>query len=150
MENTIISLVSAFFGALGFSLIFNIKKEHLFLASLGGIFTWAIYLTASGLFSADTLISSVFSGAFCQIYSQILARWKKTPALIFCIPALVPLIPGGALYRTMRSVIHKDWSETLNWGGTTLQVTFGIAIGMSFILGLLHIGNAIQKKKKKI
>ncbi len=150
IESVIIGLVTSFLGALGFSFIFNVKKEHLWASSLGGILTWGAYLIASVLFSADDLIASVFSGAACQIYSQILARCQKTPALVFCIPALVPLIPGGALYRTMRAVIHKDWSGVLHWGGATVQITFGIAIGMSFILGLLHIGNAVLKKKKKI
>jgi uncharacterized membrane protein YjjB (DUF3815 family) len=150
METAILGLVTSFFGALGFSLLFNVKKEHLLAASLGGILTWGVYLIATKLLSADDLVASVFSGAACEIYSQILARWKKAPALIFSIPALVSLIPGGALYRTMHGVIDKDWSAVLRWGGATIQITFGIAIGMSFILGLLHIQSSFRKKQKKI
>jgi hypothetical protein len=39
MNTVILTLIFAFFGSLGFALLFNVEKKHLLLASPGGILT---------------------------------------------------------------------------------------------------------------
>ncbi len=40
----LIQIITAYIGSLGFALLFNIKKERILYASIGGIITWCIYL----------------------------------------------------------------------------------------------------------
>lgn len=144
----LMELFLAGLGTLGFSLLFNVDKKHLLTASLGGVITWSVYLFAVSL-GADNLVASILAGIGAQIFAQIFARIRKTPAPVFCIPALVPLIPGSALYRTMKAVITRDMADFRKWGGTTLQIALGIAIGISFVAGVLTVLSAFSKRYKK-
>ena len=139
METYIIQLVTATIGSLGFALIFNVKRKLLIPASLAGFFAWGVYLICAELFSLHLLVSNVIAGAFCQIYAEVIARWRKTPATVICIPAIIPLIPGGALYRTMYSAVHQNWEMCRFYGYQTLLTALGIAAGISFVSAVLYI-----------
>lgn len=145
MKTIIIQLVASFLGSLGFSLLFNVEKKKLLPCSLGGVFIWGVYLICTHSLGLGDLAASAISAGACQLFAEGMARLMKAPTTIFCIPALVPLIPGGSLYRTMDAVIARDWEKFYTNGSATLQITFGIALGLSLISGLLF---TLRKKKK--
>ena len=149
METVLLQLLASFLGALGFSLIFNVEKRFLIPCSLGGILVWSAYLVASLSLGWDDLLSAACSAACCQLFAEIMARVLKAPTTTFCIPALVPLIPGGSLYRTMDAAISRDLTAFKNYGGATLKIAFGIAIGLSFASACFLIFKKIPKKTKK-
>ena len=41
---------------------------------------------------------------------------------IFLVCALIPLVPGGGMYRTMLAAIRGDAQQTLNMGLQTLSI----------------------------
>ena len=145
MKPILIQLTASFLGSLGFSLLFNVEKKKLLPCSLGGVFIWCVYLICTRSFRLGDLAASAISAGVCQLFAEGMARRMKAPTTVFCIPALVPLIPGGSLYRTMEAVIARDWDKFYTSGSATLQVTFGIALGLSLISGLLF---TLRKKKK--
>lgn len=147
MKEMIFQLISGTVGSLGFSLIFNVGKKHLFPAALGGLLSWAIYLLCNRLFCMDMLISTILASACSQIYAEILARIFKSPTTVFFIPAVVPLIPGGTLYNTMYSAVFQDWTNFRSYGVNTLLTTLGISIGLSFVSAVLYILAKISYKK---
>ena len=107
METYIIQLITGTIGSLGFALIFNVNRRLLIPASLAGFFAWGVYLIFGEWLGLNLLVANVIASAFCQIYSEVMARVMKTPATVICIPAIIPLIPGGALYRTMYSASYS-------------------------------------------
>lgn len=147
MENIWIQLVSALLGSLGFSLIFNAENKHLLLAALGGLLAWGVYLFCMRFSWMGVMMSTVIASAISQIYSEFLARIFKAPTTVFVIPAVVPLIPGGSLYNTMYSAVIKDWVQFRYYGVQTLWGTLGIAIGLSFVSGILYIAANHAKNK---
>lgn len=132
----IIQLIGAAIGSLGFSLLFNAGKRTLLPAVVGGTLGWAFYLLFEWL-GASVFVAAIAASVFCQIYSEFLARLMKAPTTVFFIPAIVPLVPGGSLYHTMYYAATKDWSKFREYGVSTVQVAFGIAVGASFISALL-------------
>lgn len=150
MENAIIQMISGMLGSLGFSLLFNVGKKYLLSAALGGLLAWGVYLLCMGFSWMDVLTSTIAASVISQIYSEILARIYKTPTTVFVIPAVVPLIPGGSLYNTMYAAVMKDWVQFRYYGVQTLWGTLGIAIGLSFVSGVLYIivNRAKQKASK--
>ncbi len=146
MYAVFLQLLASFLGALGFSFIFNVEKKFLLFCSFGGILVWSAYLIASLSFRWDDLLSAAFSAAVCQLFGETMARILKAPTTTFCIPALVPLIPGGSLYRTMDAAISRDLSAFKAYGGATLKIAFGIAIGLSFASAFFLIFKKIAKK----
>lgn len=147
MENAIIQMFSGMLGSLGFSLVFNVGKKHLIPAALGGFLAWGVYLLCMNFTAMGVLMSTIAASAVSQIYSEALARIYKAPTTVFVIPAVVPLIPGGSLYNTMYAAVMKDWVQFRYHGVQTLWGTLGIAIGLSFVSGILYI--AVNHAKNK-
>ena len=147
MYTAIIQLVTAFFGALGFALIFNVNKRFLLATAIAGCMGWGIYLLCNEVFFMGNLVSNLFASAFCQIYAEVSARICKIPTTVIYVPAVIPLIPGGALYNTMYSAVHSDWAQFKVYGSATLQTTLGIAIGLSSVSAILYIITKLARKR---
>ncbi len=149
MNEIIVQLIAAFFGAAGFALVFNIHMKHLLMASIGGFFSWLIYLLIYNLVE-NYFVACFVSSAFCAIYAEVMARVHKTPATVYFIPAVVALIPGGALYYTMSYLVQGRMDMFASYGQTTSQYATGIACGISLAWALwymcLKIINDIKKK----
>ena len=132
----IIHLVTAGFGALGFSLIFNVRRELLPAAAFGGLLDWGVYMMAEWFFGNGVFLPSVVAAAFASIYAEAMARVEKAPATVFYIPALIPLIPGGSLYYTMSYAVLGQWDQVQSYGASPAYCALGIAVGMSLVLSV--------------
>lgn len=147
MHTAIIQLITAFLGTLGFALIFNVGRKFILPATLCGFFACGIYLLCYWVFLWDNLVSNIVAACFCQLYAELFARIMKSPTTVFYIPGIIPLIPGGALYNTMYSVVQKDFEMAKYYGIVTLQTALGVAIGLSLISALMHILMSISHKR---
>ncbi|MDD3164972.1 MAG: threonine/serine exporter family protein [Oscillospiraceae bacterium] len=125
----VMQLITAFFGSVGFALLFNEKKDKLLLAGLGGLLAWGVYLLA-GVAVANDALRYLIASITLTFYAEILARIKKAPATIFLVPATIPLIPGGALYQTMQYAVLQQWNAFANQGLYTLLLAAAIAGGI--------------------
>lgn len=144
MTDMIIQLMAAFFGTLGFALIFQVRRKLLFWTALGGMLSWAVYLVL------DYILHTIFLPYMCAavaaaVYAQIMARIQKVPATIYLILALIPSIPGGALYYTMSNMVMKNWPQALSDGKRTLQYALAIAIGISIVWAVTQIVERVRK-----
>lgn len=144
----LIQLITSFFGSLGFALVFNVRKKNLLPCSLGGVICCGVYLIFFDALNEHLFLASLAAGAACQIYAEILARLLKAPATVFYITALIPMIPGGLLYRTMDAAVSRDWSQFARRGAETVYTTLGLAIGLSLVSGMLHLFRRRGKGKK--
>ena len=142
-----IQLVTAGIGALGFSLIFNVRRDLLGATTLGGILDWGVYLIASW-FWGGVFLPSVAAAAFASLYSEAVARMKHAPATVFYIPALIPLVPGGSLYYTMSYAVLGDWEQVQHYGASTAYCALGIAVGMGLVLSVEFTMNQIASRKR--
>ena len=143
----IIHLVTAGIGALGFSLLFNVRKELLGAAAFGGFLDWGVYMLAEWFFGGGVFIPSVVAAAFASLYAEAMARVEKAPATVFYIPALIPLIPGGSLYYTMSYAVRSDWDMVRLYAGNTMYCAIGIAVGLCLILSVDFTIRAVTKKR---
>lgn len=67
-------------------------------------------------------------------YAEIMARVQKCPTTLFIVAGSIPLIPGGALYRTMSYAINKDWQAFFNQGLETLLLAVAISAGILIVM----------------
>lgn len=126
----ITTCISSFLACIGFSLLYNIHGKNLFIASLCGTFSYAVFLIADILF--PSLVFPYFlSGFSIAIYSEVAARIFKAPVTVYLIPGIIPLVPGLTIYRTMQACLSSD----LALFGTGLFNTF--KIGGAITLGLI-------------
>lgn len=108
----IINTISAFFATICFSVLFHVRKIHLFYCGLVGAIGWGIY-TAGELYHFSS-VSSTFVAAFVVAQaSYFLAKQKKAPVTVFLISGIIPLVPGIGLYRTMYHLIFSQYALAL-------------------------------------
>ena len=81
MIEIVSQLLSAFVGALGFALIFGMRKRYLFAASLGALLGWGVYMMVDALIG-DVFLPSLAAAAFALTYSEMMAKALKTPATL--------------------------------------------------------------------
>ena len=141
--------MTAGIGALGFSLIFNVRRDLLPAAAFGGMADWGVYLMADWFFGGGVFLPSVIAAAFASVYAEAMARMEKAPATVFYIPALIPLVPGGSLYYTMSCAVGGHWEQVKSFGASTAYCALGIAVGMSMVLSVDFTFRKVMEMKKK-
>ena len=132
MRGTIVQLTAAFLGSLGFSLLFRLHRRHLLLASIGGMLTWGVYLLLYHMLPGDFL-ANLTASAFAVTFAEISAHWRKCPATLFLVPAIIPLVPGSSLYYTMNYAVQNDLASARIYGHKTLVAALAIAAGIRFV-----------------
>ena len=124
-----IQVISAFFGAVGFALLFNVQRARLYWAGLGGMLGWAVYLACVAHGLGD--VSAYFVSTVCfTLYSEPMAQIMKTPSTVFLVPAAIPMVPGGSLFRSMRFAVHGQWEAFSHQILYTLLLAAAIAGGI--------------------
>ena len=111
-----IQVLSSFIGALGFSILFNVRGKKLFFAGLGGLVSWTVYLIIASL-TTSTFIPNFAASMAATVYAEALARLAKSPATIFD-RGNYSFSSGRAavLYDELRSCkklgfVHHVWTE---------------------------------------
>ena len=142
--NYALQIITAFLGSLGFSVLFNIRRTKLLIAGLGGMFSWSVYLLLGLYFDSDP-IRYFFAAIFVTVYAEIFARIKKTPTTSYLVPAFIPLIPGGALYNTMKFALHNDWQSFGDTAVYTIQLALALSAGIIVVASVMRMVHALYR-----
>lgn len=125
-------LILAFFGSIFPVILFNIDRRKIIWTGFAGAFGWGAYLIVYNLYIPSVALASFTGALVVGIYSEIMARVLKTPAVQFSIPGIFPLVPGMMAYMTISSIVKQDYSVASYLGIQTLAaggaISFGIMI----------------------
>lgn len=135
------ALAASFFGTIGYACTFNTNSRRLIGAGLGGLIGWSAYLLA-GYFMLSEPMKYFVAAIVINVYSEIMAVREKAPSTVFLVSAIMPLVPGGMLYRTMRFAVTKEWEDFGKLGVETLSIALALALGML-------IANSVIKSMRK-
>lgn len=101
-------------------------------AAISGVLGSAGYIIYMLLVPHLTEASAVFIATFAVcISSEVLARVMKTPATVFSIPAILPLVPGLMLYHTLLHFGSGDTAGGLSSSVETLIVAGSLALAVT-------------------
>lgn len=147
--NFLLPCLNAFFACAGFCVIFNIKNLKIAaVASFGGAFGWFIYLICAG-FGSD-IVQNLIAAVAVALFSEGMARVFKTPATIFLIIGILPMVPGGGIYYTMEYCIMGNTAMFIEKGLHTFAIAGAIAVGVSLAASIVRIcTNANNQRWKK-
>ena len=127
--NPYIQIIAAFFGSLGFALLFNLRGQWLFFTALGGGLSWCVYLI-SGSFISHYERQYFAAAFFLGIYSELMARKTKSPSTLYLVVGMIPMIPGAALYYMMRNAIQTNFKMFAERGLEAVITGGAIASGI--------------------
>ena len=138
-EKYMVMIVTAAAGTLGYCLLINVKRNKIVYGCLGGVVSTFLYCACveAGL---TPLLQNLIPAAVVTLYAEVLARVIKAPATVFLIPSIIPLVPGGRLYYTMRAIVDGDADSAKIYAMETIVIALGIAVGIVVIsLVFYHI-----------
>lgn len=128
----IMSSLYSILASFGFGILFNIRGKKLLYASIGGSLGWFSYSILLNL-SVSKILAMFLSSLIISIYSEIMARVHKTPVTIFVVCSLIPLVPGGGMYYTMRAFVERNVSQSISIGLETVAIAGALAIAVVLV-----------------
>jgi uncharacterized membrane protein YjjB (DUF3815 family) len=128
--------------AVGFAILFNVPVRTLPAVAFCGAFahTLRTFLIQYGVsIEAGTLIGATLVGLMGEFLSQKL----HTPASVFTIPGVIPMVPGTFAFKTMMGVIRLTYADPVD-DDDLLTETVSNAIKTGIILSCLSLGIAVM------
>lgn len=148
--SSIIQTLMGCIGSFGFSILYNIRGKKLICAGLGGLFSWSLCVILK-IWIDSEVIRYFISSAFVAVYAEVLARVMKTPTTTFLVPAIIPHVPGGSLYYTMKFALNQQWDEFFSKAFDTVELALALAMGIiavsSLVKMIFTMLNKIKSKK---
>ena len=142
-----ITIIAAFIGCIGFAIQFNVHGPGGLLCSLGGGLTWLVYCIAFRL-TEDAIMSNFLAAIFASVYSEIMARVRKYPAISYLVVSLFPLLPGAGVYFTTNHLVKGDMDSFISTGTQTIAIAGSLAIGILIVSTIVRLWGVWKQKKK--
>lgn len=124
-----IQLLSSFITSAAFGFLFSLPRRMIIPCGIVGMSGWATYLLCNELYAS--VVASSFAAAFAVTFiSRLLAKKLKQPIILFNVPGIIPLVPGGLAYDAMRNMVENNYTEAIQLGVTTLMISGAVALGL--------------------
>ncbi len=131
---------SSFGGTFFFAFLQEAPRRSILPSAILGSLSCIVYYVS--LLWLDSTLVSLFLGAFVIAFtSEIFSRWLKMPTTTFISTAIIPLVPGIALFLTMLSMVEQNYLEFLSRGIMAALQIGAMAMGLavdSFVMNLFY------------
>lgn len=139
-------ILLAFLGSIFPVILFNIDRKKIIWTGFCGAIGWVTYLTVYKY--TQSPVSASFTGAFSVgVYSELMARRLKTPAVQFSIPGIFPLVPGITAYTTISNIVEQNYSGAYSKGMQTIAVGGAIAFGIMLSSTIFRFVSKLLKQE---
>lgn len=133
-------IILAFFGSIFPVILFNIDRKKIIWTGFCGAIGWITYLLVYN-YNNSSIIASFWGSFVVGIYSEVMARKLKTPAIEFSIPGIFPLVPGITAYSTISYIVEQNYSMAYTKGIQTIcsggAIAFGIMLSATTVRFML-------------
>jgi|SRR5690625_3503520 len=127
----IVHFSASFLTALGFAVLYNIPRKTIVPAGITGAIGWTIFFFLTFYFQMEEFLATIIASFFIAFASQVFARRFKTPVIIFTLPGLIPLVPGGTAYNMMRAFVEGQSELGFEYATETFLTAGALALGLS-------------------
>lgn len=151
LKDFIVHFGSSFLTAFGFTILYNIPKKVVLPASLTGAIGWTTHFFLINYFLTVNFIATIIASFFIAFVSQIFARRLKKPVILFTLPGLIPLVPGGMVYNMMRAFVEGNTEIGFQFAINTFLTAGALALGLSINSAFFQLFSSrdIFKRGKK-
>ncbi|VPU20737.1 membrane protein [Streptococcus pneumoniae] len=94
----LLQAVASFLAIITFLIVLNVQRSMLLPGGILGMTVWLIYLLLKE--PTNVIVATFIAAIIGSCVSQILSILYKTPAVVFILAILAPLVPGYLSYRT--------------------------------------------------
>ena len=133
-------LLGSFFGAIGFALLTRVPRRALLPSGLIAALVYMVYWLFPMMGISEYM--AVFFGCLLgSILGHICARRMRIINTVYLMSAIVPVVPGLGLYRTMASLGQGRMQQGANQGVQAMIIIAMTALGLimgSFLDRMVH------------
>ncbi|MEJ6399672.1 threonine/serine exporter family protein [Nicoliella lavandulae] len=104
----ILNLVFVYIASVCFGILVNVPHRALNLDGVVGVLGYLVYYLYD-MYLGGYIGGNFFGTLTIGMASILASRYKRLPVIIFNIPGLVPLVPGGQAYQVMRYMASGDY-----------------------------------------
>ncbi len=122
-------VVTSFLAAAAFGVLFNTPKESLVKVGFVGMLGWILYygLVEWGL---NKILATLLAAFVVGVISYLFAKRYKTPIIIFTVSGIIPLVPGGLAYYSMKNLVENNYNLAARYATQVLMFAGAIALGL--------------------
>ncbi|WP_338472422.1 threonine/serine exporter family protein [Niallia sp. XMNu-256] len=134
----IIHLLTTFFVSGAFAVIFNVPEKKILPCCIVGMVGRLLHssLMNHGYDTVQaTLIASISIGVISQIFSKIF----KTPVIVFSIPGIIPLVPGGLAFDATINFVENHYNVGIQFAVKAIMTAGSIAVGLVLAEAIMQI-----------
>ena len=143
----LLQCVASLIGCGGFAILFNIHGPGGMLCALGGLLVWVFYCVTIH-FSGNALLANFVATVAAAIYSEIMARVRKYPAISYLVVLVFPLLPCAGIYYTISSFIQSDMDGFVSKGTETIAIAGVLAVGILLVSTTVRTWTEWKRRKK--
>ncbi|MCD8215752.1 MAG: threonine/serine exporter family protein [Clostridiales bacterium] len=148
MRELAFHFIVAYLATAAFGIVFYAPLSTLPLSAITGACGYiTYYLISNSLESADILACAA-GGVVIAFLSEIFAAIQKNPVTAYEMPAIMPLVPGIGLYRTMITFMENDSVKAVDYLFQTILSAASIAVGLILTEALTQAWLRRQEQKR--
>lgn len=131
-----------------FLIVLNVQRSMLIPGGILGMAVWLLYLLLKG--PTNVIVATFVAAIVGSCISQILSIIYKTPAVVFILAILAPLVPGYISYRTTAFFVTGNYSQAMVHATLVVILALVISIGMASGTVALKLYKYIEKRKRVV
>lgn len=144
--NLILHAIASFIAIVTFLIVLNVQRSVLIPGGLLGMGTWLLYLLLRE--PTNVIVATFIAAIIGSCISQILSIYYKTPAVVFILSILAPLVPGYLAYRTTSFFVTGNYHQAVVNASLVVILALVISIGMASGTVIHKIYHYIKKRTK--
>lgn len=121
-----------------FGVLFQVRGKNLVCAAVAGGVAWFVYKLVGHIIETD-MAAYFLATVATTVYSEVFARILRTPTIVFLAVGIIPIVPGGGIYRTMLLSIRGTPDEALAACINTIQIAGAIAVGVVIVSSIVRV-----------
>ncbi len=134
--------IYAFLTCAAFSVMLEVKRLKIIIScALTGCIGWFVYLVFQfvGDDTWGVTIRFFIATIVVAVLAEVFARIHKTPATLFLIIGIIPMVPGGGIYYTMEALLNGNMQQFVSQGIKTAASAGAIAGGCSLVSSIVRM-----------
>lgn len=144
----LLQAVASLLAIITFLIVLNVQRSMLIPGGVLGMAIWLLYLLLKG--PTNVIIATFVAAILGSCVSQILSIIYKTPAVVFILAILAPLVPGYISYRTTAFFVTGDYSQAMIHATLVVILALVISIGMASGTVVLKLYHYLKKRQTKL
>ena len=128
-----------------FLIVLNVQRSMLIPGGVLGMSIWLLYLILKE--PTNVILATFIAAVIGSCISQIMSILYKTPAVVFALAILAPLVPGYLSYRTTSFFVTGDYRNAIASAMLVMMLALVISIGMASGTVVLKLYHYLKKNR---